>query len=491
MSNLSPISILGKSFVYGSKNTRFMVRGVALSATSTLSINLGIKDILANQHNSLMKNTIIPQLQALNVNCVRVYQVDENNQHNLTMNDLDAAGIYVMVGLATPTYSIKQMTGQYDDATFVRASKIVDEFQQYDNTFCFSVGNEVEFPGQQAANLHSKYPSKTATQIVTETVDLELKVAQAMKSFARDIKNHISTSGYRTIPVGAAMQDGPQTSWENNNPNAYQRGLIGTDTIAEYYTAGGASEIMDFIGINTYRYVTQSTLPHTNLNAYDGLAKEASNLAVPVFLTESGGLGLVPRDWAIVPQMYTEKLLYEQLSGEMAFQMLEEGAGYGLYTIDSGNNLTATSNGGATDLGNEFSSVSGMALNKTSTAPVVPTTAPPTAGSNSTITITWLPLLPLKAITAPNIKIDVENFADVEIQIVQQGIVRGTVPGITGSKKSICKKIKVASGVAISIQGYVKPNWDAVCGVPANKVTKGITVSNAVAWGPSVSCLIS
>ena len=96
-----------------------------------------------------MGNTIIPKLTYLNVNMIRVYQVDPSNGHGKVMQALAENGIYVMVGLATSSHSVKQMTGEYSQGTFDHAARVVDEFQAYDNTLCFSVGNEVEFPGSR------------------------------------------------------------------------------------------------------------------------------------------------------------------------------------------------------------------------------------------------------------------------------------------------------------------------------------------------------
>ena len=329
---------------------------------------LRVDDLLSDDNLDLMNSTIIPKLSYLNVNMIRVYQVSPSNSHVKAMHTLARNGIYVMVGLATSTHSVKQMTGEYSQSTFDHAARLVDEFQAYDNTLCFSVGNEVEFPGQQAANLKAENPGRTSADIVRMTIALELKVAQAMRSFARDVKNHIRINGYRPIPVGCAMQDGPQTSWESTNPNAYQVGLIGTDIIAQYYASGDASERMDYIGINTYRYV-----PGGPMSAYDGLACEATPLPVPVILTETGGLG-GQRTWEIVPKLYTRAQLYPQLSGQVAFQMLEEGAGYGLFDVHYNGGtvtLTATANGGAGDLSSEFGTAAREPLKPVAITPIV------------------------------------------------------------------------------------------------------------------------
>ncbi len=486
-SNTPTISVSGKAFVDANKN-RFVVKGVALSASGTA---LAIDDILADEHHSLMVNTIIPALVNLNANCIRVYQVNPENSHKKTMASLEASGIYVMVGLATSTHSVKQMTGEYSYGTFLHASRIVDEFQGYDNTFCFSVGNEVEFPGQQASNLNSASPTSTAAQIVTATIDLEVNVAQAMKSFARDIKAYIKTKTYRTIPVGVAMQDGPQTSWENTNPNLYQVGIIGTDSIAQYYASGSEDERMDFIGINTYAYQSGAT----PLNAYDRLATECSMLAVPAFLTETGAIA-TPRTWAIVPQMYTDKNVYPQLSGQVAFQLLEEGAGYGLYDVSVASGtvtLTASTNGGAVALGTEFGKAVPAPLNPASAKPTGKTTAPASVGSNPAVPVSWLDLRTPYTYRVPEASITIENYAVDEVQIVQMDTVIGTVAAATKSTSSTSPTsvtMKVYSGISLSIQALNATTnaWDALCGVAASNVKAGITVQTNVTWGVYAGC---
>lgn len=484
---LPVISTSGKAFVDSSGN-RFVVRGVALSASGVSA--LMIDDILADQHNDLMVNTIIPTLVSLNVNCIRVYQIDPANSHALSMASLEAEGIYVMVGLATSTYSVKQMTGEYSYGTFLHAAAIVDEFHAYNNTLCFSVGNEVEFPGQQASNLNSTAPAgAAASTIVTDTIALEIAVAQAMKSFARDVKAYITTKNYRTIPVGAAMQDGPQSSWENGNPNAYQVGIIGTDSIAQYYGSGSVSERMDFIGINTYRYQSGAT----GTNAYDTLAGECTNLPIPVFLTETGALA-TPRTWAIVPQMYTDTNLYPQLSGQVAFQLLEEGSGYGLYDVTNSSGtitLTASTNGGAAALGTEYGASVPNPLNPASATPSGTTVAPTSFGQSPIVSVTWPDsLLAPYTYQSADASITIENHALYEVQITQMGTVMGTVSAAVDKNTPTTKTMNVYANQTLSIQGRNSSNsmWDALCGVAAVNVVAGITVQTNVIWGVYAGC---
>jgi hypothetical protein len=502
------IYVKGKEFVYdvpsadvsdtGSTTKRFVVRGVAVSASG--STGLGITDILADDYHDLMVDHIIPKLKDLNVNCIRVYEIHPKvsypKYHKKSMDSLKEEGIYVMVGLASPTYSINRITGAYGYGVFYHAAQVVNEFANYDNTLCFSVGNEVEFPGEQATLLNIANPDSTANEIVADTINMEIKVAQAMKSFARDIKAHMKKKQFRPIPVGVAMQDGPQVNWNDTNKLSYQIGIIGTDIIAQYYAAGKPAgkpdDQMDFIGINTYAYVSGLK---QHKSAYDRLATESKPLPIPVFLSETGAITNPPRTWKVVPEMYTNKKLYEQLSGQVAFQLLEEGAGFGLYSV-SGTypniTLTATTNGGASALATEFGLTEPSPLNKAVDTPVSPTTAPPSFGLNPTVTVTWpKDLLPPYKEKKRDTSITIENYAENEIQITQYDTVFDNVAA--GSKTSpTSKTINVLSGAALSIQGKVKKQgiyeWYNVCGVAAKNIKKGITIKNNVTWGVYAGC---
>ena len=432
-SSLRHIRTRGKAFVTGagSLRKRFMVRGVALStagvAALTKQAGQVVDDILANEHHDLFVNSIFPQLKDLGANVVRVYQVHPAHSHDKSMKILDEHNIYVMVGLATSDHSVKQMTREYDYATFWRAAQLVDEFQAYDNTYCFSVGNEVEFPGQQAANLRTQNPSWPDADVVAATCRLELKVAQAMKSFARDIKAHIAVRSYRQIPVGVAMQDGPESSWGAANHLAYQQGLIGTDVIARYYAAGADEERMDYIGINCYRY---KTVVPAMTHYYDALAgkTEAGALPVPMFLTESGAFGSHNRDWADVTQIYQDLLLCPQLSGQVAFQLLDEGQGFGLYEVSApGGTITltprTTPGDGLTALQAQFAAAAGAGrhIKPASSTPISPTSAPtsvPVPGLKD-LTIKWPGLLP--TFTTPDTSVTIVNAATCKVAVVQKG----------------------------------------------------------------------
>ncbi|MCR9255140.1 MAG: hypothetical protein NXI16_03500 [Alphaproteobacteria bacterium] len=501
------IYVHGKQFMYTSQNApgftpggitedRFMIRGVAVDAAGVAA--LGYDDVLADQYFDVMSQAFDRAI-ALNINCIRVYGLNPAHSHRQAMDYLKAKGVYVMVGLVDAAHAVHNKSGAYDDATFAHAARLVDEFQAYDNTFCFSVGNEVEYPGNQAAYFYNenkkkeKKDQKTDAELVEETVKLELDVAQAMRSFVRDVKHHIKSQGYRTIPVGMAMQDGAQANWTNQNPNAWQRGLIGTDTIARYYTEGdNAEERADFIGINTYRY--QSGGP---LTAYDGLADEAKELPVPVFLSESGDIIGPTRDWKIVSHLFKTEKLRAELSGQVAYQLMEEGGGYGLFTAAlTGTVLTLTAEheSSVTDLAAQFKDCWQMPGYFAANTPAHPTTAPTSFGTDPTVILKngWPDLLPLKTYSKPDIEITVDNYnSNAKIQVVQKGQVIGVVDKAVSKETPTSLVMKAYADTALSIQYNASGNnWYEVCGLPADKISTGVVVKTNVDYGPTAVCNI-
>lgn len=477
--NTPPITIQGKQFVNSSTQTRFMVRGVALDTRGVPNAP-AIKDILADQHSEFVTSVILPELIALGVNVVRVYDAYPENSHVTTMAAFEAVGIYVMLGLATSEYSIDQLTGTYNFGLYQRATALIDEFQAYDNTFCLSIGNEVEFPGTQAASFN--IPKATPQQVTSDTVTLELTVAGTMKSLARDIKAYIAAQSYRTIPVGLARQDGPQSSFGPTNQYSWQQGILGTDTIAQYYAAGPAEDAMDYVAVNAYRYLTGANAASS---ANDGLANEASLMPVPVFLSEDGAVNTPPpagfsRDWADVLVQYTSALQGAQLSGQVAFEFFEKLGNHGLFTLSAGTAagsyvLTPTSYGGATALAAANVQASTTMPQTIATTPVSPTSNPPAPSNCAVSPLIWPSLLEFVEVT-------VQNYATVEIQITQLQSVAGTVAPGTASTPTV-QTIRVIQGVHLSIQGNAGGNWDEVCFVSGADVTSGITIANNVTWG--------
>lgn len=462
----APVTIEGKAFVTGSgkDKKRFMVRGVALSPNSEA-------DLLADNYSGYFEKYVLPQLQYLNVNVVRVYRIDETQSHKKVMSLLAKNNIYVAVGLATPHICVNRIMPEYTAAIYNRYTKVAEEFCTYPNTFTFSVGNEVVFPGNIYEDC-GKNPAK-ANAIIT-------KDAAVMKSIVRDLKKYMRDENrknekIRIVPVGMDMQDGPSNTvagW----------GGIGTDVVAAYYAGGEADERADYIGINTYRYVNGAQ--PGPMNSYDGLAQEVAELPVPVYLAEAGGLEKpYPRDWAIVPEMYSEKLLYNNLSGEVAFQFFNKHEDLGLYTEDPlvGPNpfkskvteLSVTKYGGTAALSAEFGKV------KENIPPM-----PQAVKDPSKCPAHFNPaLLPCPAAT---ISITVQNYADLPLKAVQDSMVIADLPVGSATTPSSTAVMVSASGDLLIQNGA---NWDMVCKVAASQLKEGLVVKNNVSWG-NVACNI-
>ena len=104
----SHITTNGKAFV-DQKSNRFMVRGVALSPKSNA-------DLLADDYSEYMQQYVLPELIKLNVNVVRVYQIDTSKGHGKVMGMLEEHGIYAMVGMATSEVSVNRIQPAYSPA---------------------------------------------------------------------------------------------------------------------------------------------------------------------------------------------------------------------------------------------------------------------------------------------------------------------------------------------------------------------------------------
>src|SRR5579863_8301635 len=133
-----PVSTNGKALV-DSSGKRFMVQGVGL--TSNFAVN-GTTDLLADACITYMTKIVLPKLQYLNVNMVRVYQVDYTLNHQLVMNLLEKNGIGVMVELVTPQVSVNRIDPVYSYSLYQQGTKVIDAFHKFANTLLFSVGNE-------------------------------------------------------------------------------------------------------------------------------------------------------------------------------------------------------------------------------------------------------------------------------------------------------------------------------------------------------------
>ena len=116
------------------------------------------------------------------------------------MKLFEDAGIYLLLDIATPKFSINRSSPEYGVHLFNSYKATVDTFSKYNNLFGFIAGNEVT-------------NDKTNTQ-----------ASAYVKAALRDIKVYIKNTKSRQIPVGYASND-----------DEYIR-----DAIKDYFNCGDA-----------------------------------------------------------------------------------------------------------------------------------------------------------------------------------------------------------------------------------------------------------
>lgn len=334
-----PVIEKNKAFVYEKDPAkRFVIRGVTWQS-------LDRHDDLADTGNTdgmnnlvYIKERVLPLLKKLNVNAIRVYQIDPRKDHTQIMNLLRDNGIYVLVGMVTNAPengvepALNRLDPHYNQVIRNRLESVVKAFGKYENTLGFEVGNEVVFPGNilgtvmGGGNLASARPEDKA-----KAREIEQYAIMSEKQMIEDTKLFLKKYHLRPIPVGTSLQD-------TNHAESIGFGMIGTDMAAKYYACGSAGERADFIGFNTYRY-----LPGGNINAYDFYAQVLEDSPVPVVFTEAGAqygeeAMKTGRDWKIVSHLFDNNSAHlDNFSGHFAFRLFQRkeagnsGEDFGLY----------------------------------------------------------------------------------------------------------------------------------------------------------------
>lgn len=99
------------------------------------------------------------------------------------MKSFEDAGIYLLLDIATPHFSINRKSPEYTVHLYNAYKATVDAFAKYPNLIGFIAGNEVT-------------NDKTNTQ-----------ASAYVKGALRDIKQYIKNTKSRQIPVGYASND--------------------------------------------------------------------------------------------------------------------------------------------------------------------------------------------------------------------------------------------------------------------------------------------
>lgn len=161
--------------------------------------------------------------------------------HDECMNALSAAGIYLVLDVNTPKYSLNRAEPKvsYNDVYLQNVFATIDAFAKYDNTLAFFSGNEV----------------------IND--DASTGAAPYVKAVTRDMRQYIGSRGYRKIPVGYSAAD--------VNSNRLE--------MAQYMNCGTEDERSDFFAFNDYSWCDPSSF---TTSGWDQKVKNFTGYSLPL-----------------------------------------------------------------------------------------------------------------------------------------------------------------------------------------------------------------
>ena len=169
--DVTSISVKGNAFFKGDE--RFYIRGVDYQPGGSGDLADPIADTDGCKRD-------IEKFKSLGLNTIRVYSVDNSKDHDECMNALADAGIYLVLDVNTPKYSLnrEEPKQSYNDVYLQYIFATVEMFAKYKNTLAFFSGNEV---------VNDDKSSSTAPYV---------------KAVTRDIRQYLRERDLRTVPVG-------------------------------------------------------------------------------------------------------------------------------------------------------------------------------------------------------------------------------------------------------------------------------------------------
>lgn len=265
---------------------RFYIRGVAYQPGGAADPVDPILDI-----ESLTRD--IENFKTLGINTIRVYTVDNSQNHDEGMGLLADAGIYLALDVNTPKFSLNRADPylSYNENYLQSLFATVDGFANYTNTLLFFSGNEV---------INDKDTTTTAPYI---------------RAVTRDLKNYINARGYRTIPVGYSSADVSDNIEEQ----------------LQYFDCGDASSAADFFAFNDYSWCDPSDFVTSGWKAK---VEKYSGYNLPMFLSEFGCIE-DERAWGEIAALYSTNMS-SVFSGGLAYEYSYETNGYGIVEINDG-----------------------------------------------------------------------------------------------------------------------------------------------------------
>ncbi|KKK13128.1 1,3-beta-glucanosyltransferase [Aspergillus ochraceoroseus] len=283
---IQTISAVGSKFFF-EDGTQYFIKGVAYQLVPD--------DPLIDTAQCRRDIALMAQLGA---NAIRVYHVDPHANHDGCMKAFAEAGIYLFVDLDTFDTSIKQAshpdTPYWTQSQLDRYTAVLDEFQKYNNTAGFFIGNEV---------LNSQEGSAAAPYVLAA---------------AHDVKQYRDEQGYRNIPVGYAAAD-----------------IAELRPMLQNYLAcrPDPAERLDFFALNAYEWCGPSSYRQSG---YAQLQEYAKDYPIPIFFSETGCNAARPRTFEDQAAIFGPEMS-DTWSGSIIYEWIEEANDYGLISYDFDN----------------------------------------------------------------------------------------------------------------------------------------------------------
>lgn len=215
-------------------DSRFFIRGVDYQPGGSSKASDPIADSTSCARD-------IVKFKDLGINTVRVYTVDNTANHDECMSALAAAGIYLVLDVNTPKYSLNRDDPEpsYNDVYLQSIFATIDAFAKYTNTLAFFSGNEV----------------------IND--DTTTSAAPYVKAVTRDMRQYIKSRSYRAIPVGYSAADVSENRME----------------MAHYMNCGSDDERSDFFAFNDYSWCDPSSF---TTSGWDQKVKNFTDYGLPI-----------------------------------------------------------------------------------------------------------------------------------------------------------------------------------------------------------------
>lgn len=183
----------------------------------------------------------IAKFKDLGLNTVRIYTVDNSASHSTCMNALADAGIYLVLDVNSPKYSLNRANPapSYNAVYLQNVFATMDIFANYTNTLAFFSANEV---------INDDTTTGTAPYI---------------KAVTRDMRQYLGSRGYRKIPVGYSAADVSSNRMET----------------AQYMNCGTDDERSDFFAFNDYSWCSPSSF---TTSGWDQKVKNFTGYGLPI-----------------------------------------------------------------------------------------------------------------------------------------------------------------------------------------------------------------